>query len=144
MKKNVIKTFIGIVAIIGICSCTTTSKKTDKKTTGKWMKYENNPVLGGGDLGTVFDICVLKDNESYKMYCSWRPQKSIALSTSKDGKNCSSPQIVLPPIEGSDWESDMNRPVVVYKDGIYHMWYTGQNNSKSWIGYATSKDGVQS
>lgn len=30
MKKNVIKTFIGIVAIIGICSCTTTSKKQIK------------------------------------------------------------------------------------------------------------------
>lgn len=35
----------------------------------------------------------------------------------------------------------MNRPVVVYKDGLYHMWYTGQNDGKSWIGYAISKDG---
>ena len=50
-------------------------------------------------------------------------------------------KIVLPPVEGSSWEADMNRPVVVYKDGLYHMWYTGQNEGKSWIGYAISKDG---
>lgn len=43
-------------------------------------------------------------------------------------KNWSKPEIVLSPLEGSDWEADMNRPVVVYKDGQYHMWYTGQNN----------------
>lgn len=143
MKKNVIQTLISLTVIIGICSCTTSPKKTIQKeeATGKWVKYENNPVLGGGDLGTVFDICVLKDSDSYKMYSSWRPQKSIALSTSKDGKNWSAPQIVLPPVEGSSWEADMNRPVVVYKDGLYHMWYTGQNDGKSWIGYAISKDG---
>ena len=143
MKKNVIQTLISLTVIIGICSCTTSPKKTTQKeeATGKWVKYENNPVLGGGDLGTVFDICVLKDSDSYKMYSSWRPQKSIALSTSKDGKNWSAPQIVLPPVEGSSWEADMNRPVVVYKDGLYHMWYTGQNDGKSWIGYAISKDG---
>lgn len=143
MKKNVIQTLISLTVIIGICSCTTSPKKTIQKeeATGKWVKYENNPVLGGGDLGTVFDICVLKDSDSYKMYSSWRPQKSIALSTSKDGKNWSAPQIVLPPVEGSSWEADMNRPVVVYKDGLYHMWYTGQNGGKSWIGYAISKDG---
>mgnify|MGYP001088933211 FL=1 len=108
MKKNVIQTLISLTVIIGICSCTTSPKKTIQKeeATGKWVKYENNPVLGGGDLGTVFDICVLKDSDSYKMYSSWRPQKSIALSTSKDGKNWSAPQIVLPPVEGSSWEAD--------------------------------------
>ena len=63
MKKNVIQTLISLTVIIGICSCTTSPKKTTQKeeATGKWVKYENNPVLGGGDLGTVFDICVLKD-----------------------------------------------------------------------------------
>lgn len=79
MKKNVIQTLISLTVIIGICSCTTSPKKTTQKeeATGKWVKYENNPVLGGGDLGTVFDICVLKDSDSYKMYSSWRPQKVL-------------------------------------------------------------------
>lgn len=52
MKKNVIQTLISLTVIIGICSCTTSPKKTTQKeeATGKWVKYENNPVLGGGDL----------------------------------------------------------------------------------------------
>lgn len=138
MNRTIFITLICTVLLLIVCSFSASKNKN----TGKWGKYENNPILGGGDLGTVFDICVLKDEEGYKMYCSWRPQKSIALSTSKDGKNWSRPQIVLPPIDNSYWENDMNRPVVVLKDHIYHMWYTGQNNGKSWIGYATSEDGV--
>lgn len=144
--KNLFLNTLTSICIISLLCCNTANKKATNENANAqdsiaWVKYENNPVLGGGELGTVFDICVLKDNESYKMYCSWRPQKSIALSTSKDGKNWTKPQIVLPPVEGSTWEQDMNRPVVVYKDGIYHMWYTGQADGKSKIGYAISKDG---
>jgi hypothetical protein len=35
----------------------------------------------------------------------------------------------------------MNRPVVVRREDGYHMWYTGQANGKSAIGYATGPDG---
>lgn len=115
---------------------------------GEWVKYDKNPVLGGGDLGTIFDICVLPDGKGYRMYSSWRPQKSIALHTSKDGKNWSLPRIVLPFTE-DDWQFRLNRPGVLYKDGVYHMWYTGQVYSKKGykgirlrIGYATSSDGI--
>ncbi|WP_106831303.1 glycoside hydrolase family protein [Parabacteroides pacaensis] len=137
MKKNLIVILVGLITGLLICSFS----GTQKSTTEKWTKYSNNPVLGGGELGTVFDICVLKDRGFYKMYCSWRPQKSIALSTSKDGKNWSKPKIVLSPTQANYWENEVNRPIVVCKDGLYHMWYTGQSNGKSWIGYALSKDG---
>ena len=107
----------------------------------QWVKYEK-PVLGGGDLGTVFDISVLKDGKEYIMYSSWRPKRSVAISTSADGKNWTSPEIVLGPNDVTEWEDDINRPSVLIKDGIYHLWYTGQYKGKnSWIGYATSKDG---
>lgn len=57
-----------------------------KDTAGGWVKYEKNPILGGS-LGTIFDVSVLKDDDgSYRMYNSWRDQKSIALSVSKDRK----------------------------------------------------------
>ncbi|MDD4515852.1 hypothetical protein [Massilibacteroides sp.] len=109
---------------------------------GSWRKYES-PVLGGGDLGTIFDISVLKEDGIYKMYCSWRPKKSLALSTSTDGINWSSPEIILAPNSKTYWEEEVNRPIVVKKGNIYHMWYTGQAQSKySWIGYATSIDGI--
>ena len=80
------------------------------------------------------------------MYNSWRDQKSIAVSFSKDGFAWSTPLICFPFNNETKWEYDVNRPVVVKKDGVYHMWYTGQigagiSEGQSWIGYVTSKDG---
>ena len=135
MKKSIVFTTM-MILLVFFCSC----KERDMKT--GWEKYENSPVLGGGDLGTVFDIFVLKDGQEYIMYSSWRPKKSVAVSTSKDGKIWSMPEIVLSPNMDTGWEDDINRPAVVKKDGIYHLWYTGQANGKnSWIGYAVSNDG---
>lgn len=113
----------------------------------KWVKYENNPVLGG-NLGTCFDISVLRVDGKYRMYFSWRPKKSIALTESADGINWSEPTILIGPRETEQhWEDNINRPGVILKDGVYHMWYTGQFNASetdgnSWIFYATSTDGV--
>jgi predicted GH43/DUF377 family glycosyl hydrolase len=115
-------------------------------TNAGWRKGQS-PVLGG-NLGTCFDISVLRQDNVYKMYFSWRPQKSIALTESKDGLNWSEPRIVLGPRATAEgWEDDLNRPAVVYRDGIYHMWYTGQfkagqADGTSHIFYSTSKDGV--
>ena len=105
-----------------------------------WVKHENNPVLGG-DLGTCFDITMLQEGGVYKMWFSWRPRKSIAYTESKNGIKWSAPKIVLSPVD-NDWEHDLNRPGIVFKDGIYHMWYTGQAHGGSKLGYATSKDGL--
>ena len=97
--------------------------------------------MGGNDLGTIFDVSVLKEGQEYIMYSSWRPKRSIAVSTSEDGKNWAVPEIVLGPTTDTNWEDDINRPAVIKKDGIYHLWYTGQANGKnSWIGYAAGTD----
>ena len=116
-------------------------------TNSGWKKYGSNPVLGG-DYGTFFDIGVIHEDGIYRMYFSWRPQKSIALVESRDGISWSEPVIVLGPRETEQgWEDDLNRPVVVKQGGKYHMWYTGQfkpgaADGKSWIFYAISGDGV--
>lgn len=117
-----------------------------KATRAGWRKYEGNPVLGG-TLGTCFDLCVLAENGYYKMYFSWRPKQSVALTESADGLSWSEPVIVMPGRHDSGWEDEINRPVVVKRDGLYRMWFTGQvlgdhPNAKSWIGYAESGDGV--
>jgi predicted GH43/DUF377 family glycosyl hydrolase len=117
------------------------------ETTAGWEKYAGNPVMGG-KFGTCFDISVMKEGETYRMWLSWRPKKSVALVESKDGIHWSEPpQIVLPPRRESGWEDDINRPVVLKRDNTYHMWYTGQVkpgriDGHSWIGYATSPDGI--
>jgi predicted GH43/DUF377 family glycosyl hydrolase len=108
--------------------------------TAGWVKHPNNPVLGGA-LGTCFDVSVLKEPGVYRMWFSWRPRKSIALVESKDGVHWDQPRIVLGPNDRTDWEADVNRPVVLKHGGRYHMWYTGQARGRSWVGYATSPDG---
>jgi beta-1,2-mannobiose phosphorylase / 1,2-beta-oligomannan phosphorylase len=109
--------------------------------TSGWVKYAKNPVLGG-NLGTCFDIAVLKEGDIYRMWFSWRPKKSIALVESKDGIEWTKPVIVLGPNPKTEWEKDINRPVVIKNGDLYQMWYTGQARGKSWIGYATSNDGT--
>jgi predicted GH43/DUF377 family glycosyl hydrolase len=111
------------------------------ETVAGWTKHPKNPVLGG-NLGTCFDLCVLKEGDAYRMWFSWRPKQSIALVESKDGVQWGKPVIVLGPNKKTDWENDVNRPVVIKNGDRYQMWYTGQARGKSWIGYATSKDGV--
>ena len=114
--------------------------KPQAETSAGWVKHDQSPVLGG-DLGTCFDVSVLKEGDGYRMWFSWRPKKSIALVESKDGVRWSKSQIVLGPNNKTDWESDVNRPVVQKHGESYKMWYTGQARGRSWIGSATSKDG---
>ena len=117
-------------------------------TKGNWKKYEKNPLIGGS-YGSCFDIAVLDEGEEIYMYFSWRKEKSIALVKSKDGIHWTEPEICIGPRETKKgWEDDLNRPAVVKKDGIYHMWYTGQYKAgqadgSSHLFYATSKDGVK-
>ena len=109
---------------------------------GGWTKYAGNPLIGGGKLGTVFDIAVLQEAGKYRMWGSWRPKRSLALFESKDGTHWSDPVIVLSPNPATKWEGNINRASVLHRVDGYHMWYTGQANGKSSIGYATSPDGV--
>jgi predicted GH43/DUF377 family glycosyl hydrolase len=112
------------------------------ETKAGWRKYEKNPVLGG-KLGTCFDVAVLNEENTYRMYFSWRPKWSIALVESSDGIHWGEPRIVLGPRSDSGWEGRVNRPIVIKRKNTYHMWYTGQTKDRSWIGYATSTDGVK-
>jgi len=113
---------------------------TGSGTESGWVKYPGDPVLGG-KYGTCFDVCLLHEAGVFRMWLSWRPRQSIALSESKDGIHWSPPEIVLGPRPETGWEDDMNRPTVIRRHDGYHMWYTGQAHGKSWIGYAISSDG---
>jgi predicted GH43/DUF377 family glycosyl hydrolase len=109
-------------------------------TSGGWRKYARNPVLGGS-LGVCFDVSLLKEADKYRMWFSWRDKKSVALVESADGIRWGPPTIVLGPNPATQWEADINRPVVIRQGNIYYMWYTGQAREHSWIGLATSRDG---
>ncbi len=129
-----------LIVLITIIPFLILADEPSPETASGWVKYPKNPVLGGR-LGTCFDISVLKEGDVFRMWFSWRPKKSIAVVESKDGIQWSEPQIVLGPNDQTDWENDLNRPVVIKNGSDFQMWYTGQIRGKSWIGYATSKDG---
>ncbi len=138
-KGKQVKIIFSITASIVFLCCFVQVGKGQETVAG-WVKYDKNPVLGG-DFGTIFDITVLSESKGYSMWSSWRPKKSVALSTSVDGLTWTDPISVLTPNPENKWESDLNRPCVIKKGNTYHMWYTGQADGKSWIGYATSLDG---
>lgn len=137
--------------LVGLCltalvlagdSASAQGAPTNATTSAGWMKYEGNPVLGG-KYGTCFDISVLRETNGYRMWLSWRPKKSVALVESPDGFHWSEPpQVILGPRSETGWEEDINRPVVLKRKDGYHLWYTGQAKGHSWIGYATSPDGI--
>lgn len=108
----------------------------------RFKKYEHNPILGGKDLGTCFDVYVTKDKGRYRMDFSWRPEKSVAVTFSDDGIHWETPQITLGVNTQSGWEDDINRNCVLKIGDKYKMWYTGQAKGLSAIGYAESDDGI--
>jgi len=112
-------------------------------TSGGWKKFENNPVLGNEEIGTCFDVFMLPDNDGLRMYFSWRPKQSLAVTVSHDGITWGPLRIILEPNKESGWEDDLNRNCILRVGDTYHMWYTGQARGHSYIGYATSPDGYR-
>ena len=139
-----------VIIAFAIVSCCSKAKAQSSsapstapiQTTAGWVKSPENPVLGG-KYGSCFDISVLHEDGGYRMWVSWRPKQSLALVTSKDGVHWSEPpQLVFGPRAETGWEDDINRPIILKREGLYQLWYTGQAKGHSAIGYATSMDGV--
>ena len=152
IDRRSVLSLLGAAGVCALAPVDSFGQTEDHATAPGWEKYPGNPVLGG-QYGTCFDICILREENRFRMWLSWRPKKSIAISESSDGIHWSAPEIVLAPNPSSGWEDDINRPVLVRRGGEYHMWYTGQTSSKaiasngypsghSVIGYATSHDGL--
>lgn len=106
-----------------------------------WTKYVNNPVIDYADLGTIFDPFVRVVDDKYIMCVSRRANDSLMLFSSDNGTEWREESTVLYGVNGSKWESSVNRGCFLIKDGIWYLWYTGQSDGKSCIGLATSEDG---
>ncbi len=110
-----------------------------------WRKSPSNPIIGG-EHGTCFDPTVLLDEGLYRMYFSWRPKHTIGLVESQDGIHWNEPRIVVDPDPAAKTWEDINRQIVVKRDGVYHMWLSIQSPDRSgkahaWITHAVSGDG---
>jgi len=136
------RAFLGSLAsAVSIASARSFDPVATNDTGGGWRKYAHNPVLGGS-LGVCFDVSLLREDGRYRMWFSWRNKKSIALVESIDGIHWGPPVIVLGPNPTTQWEEDINRPVIIRRGKAYYMWYTGQAREHSCIGLAASSDGT--
>jgi len=118
-----------------------------ENSTCSFKKYENSPVFGSRETGTMFDAYVWKQNGRLRMDVSWRPHKALAVTFSDDGIHWEDPIITLE-MDPSTGENNLNRHCVIpdpHGEG-YLMWYTSQYwegaHGKSWIGIARSDDGI--
>ena len=106
--------FCILVVLSGIANSAFSADTAE--TSAGWQKLDANPVLGE-DLGTCFDVSVLRDGGKFRMWFSWRPQNAVALVESDDGVHWSEPAVVLPPNPITDWEERINRPTVLKREG---------------------------
>jgi len=121
-----------------------------------WTKYENNPVLDMGDMGSWDDKgvsfpVVLKINSTFHIWYSGDNVlvSRIGHATSEDGKDWTKDESnpVLDIGDTGTWEEMGVFPMpnsILFEDGEYKMWYGGKDGSMPpayAMGYASSADG---
>ena len=106
-----------------------------------WYKYAGNPVLGGPETGTCFDVNVRLEDGRFRMNFSWRPHRCIAQTESTDGIHWGPFEVLLEPRLESGWEDNLNRSCMIRHNGEYWLWYSGISRGYGRIGLAKSQDG---
>lgn len=109
-----------------------------------WHKVTCKPVYGDWQTGSIFDPHVIEHDGALLMSASERNTGSIILLRSTDAIHWQKECVLLPPASHT-WEEDVNRSCLRHIDGKWHLWYTGQQNKRSAIGYlvADSYDNFQ-
>ncbi|MFN7954343.1 MAG: hypothetical protein U0610_21635 [bacterium] len=95
------------------------------------------------EAGAVGAPTVLAQDGHYRMWFEGGRYAGIGYAESNDGLHWTrrSANPVLVPDQR--WEAGtIGSPTVVFRDGLYRMWYDGNVNAARAIGYAESSDGV--
>lgn len=106
-----------------------------------WKKIGNAPVYGDKDTNCVFDPFVMVENDRFVMIVSERLNHGIDRLESDDGIHWNKTATILSRVPDT-WQSIVNRATLVFHNGLWHMWYTGQFNNSACIGHTVSKDGI--
>jgi predicted GH43/DUF377 family glycosyl hydrolase len=106
--------------------------------TTEWVKYEENPVLGGS-LGTCFDMSVDVAGDRHRMWFSWRAKRGIGYAESKDGLNWSANEKLV--LAQGPW-IEVTRPYVLVEEDGLTMWYSAKDQERVVICRASSVDGL--
>jgi predicted GH43/DUF377 family glycosyl hydrolase len=119
-----------------------------------WAKYPGNPVMpvtAPWEGTNLEGQSVIKTDAGYQMwyagYDTSNDKAMLGYATSPDGINWTKhpDNPIFTPADPSQWDGySVDEPDIHYWDGTYHMWYKGWKKpfGVSWIGHATSSDGV--
>jgi predicted GH43/DUF377 family glycosyl hydrolase len=107
-------------------------------------------VLNVGSAGSydsygAMNPSVIKDGTQYKMWyvCYNNAVYRIAQATSFNGVAWGKQGVVLSPGTAGSYDSaNLGGCSVMYENGTYKMWYTGNNGTSNRILYATSANGI--
>lgn len=102
-----------------------------------WIKLSHKPVYGTLNTGAIFDPQVIEYDDKLLMSVSERKTGRIILLRSTDALNWQKECILLSPRKHS-WEHIVTRSCLVNVGGLWHLWYTGQQSSKSAIGHVVA------
>lgn len=105
-----------------------------------WVKSGLIPVYGNKETNSVFDPFAILGKDSFILIVSERKNHSIIRLESEDGINWQNPSVLIERIPGT-WQHLVNRASLLYYNGKYHIWYTGQSPDISCIGHAVCNDG---
>ncbi|MEW6033651.1 MAG: hypothetical protein AB1603_02215 [Chloroflexota bacterium] len=133
---------------------------TARSPEGPWVKHLANPMVdigGPGEwdhTGIYLGSAVERDGRYYLWYSGFSgtldQYGGIGLATAPrpDGpwtKYAGNPVLLPGPKGAWNWFG-IQEPMVVYRDGLFHMWVAGNQGDDPWysdIGYYYSRDGVQ-
>ena len=89
-----------------------------------FQKHPDNPIYGGPDTGTLFDVYVTpRPDGRLRMDFSWRTNDTLAVAFSEDGVRWTPPRSALYDPVRDEWR----------------VWYNGRSGSAEYIGTATKQ-----
>lgn len=103
-----------------------------------WRKSSNKQVYGNRQTHSVFDPFAFVHGSDIYMLVSERKENGIDLLKSMDGYSWHFVRKILNNVPHS-WQKLVNRSSIVFHNGVWHLWYTGQSPEVSCIAHATSK-----
>ena len=110
-----------------------------------WRRHPGNPVLDCGSSNHVNDPSVARVGKTFFMYytdAATGEDDRIHLAVSKNGVEWRTEGLVLDVGPAGSWDSfKVGRPSVIHEDGVFKMWYDGNDGKSRHVGYATSRDG---
>lgn len=121
-----------------------------------WVKFEGNPVLTLGDSGKFDDEhasmpWVIYEDSIFKMWYTGDPNPNggagykIGFATAPnptDWTKYNASPVLSGGGSGQFDAESVFKPIVIKRDSMYQMWYSGSDGNKSNTGYATSFDGI--